>query len=1342
MSQNPCSQDFTGFTVHDSKSNDILGTFRADDIVQQRNFMAALGGKGPGLFTQSSGDSSEAAPVQLAHGSSLVGREESSKLQIRVRQVAFDSRTNDCTGFLPDYKRTVRNLAKEFYYPQDYQDNPDDITEASPLELSACSRTLQQVPEFPPHQRHVTDTFLPPHGPAVHRPVSIGYGAEIGLRSHLQAMWDTEHGVYYFLDHSARSAFLNDPRPRHDAVRSTCSPKTLEFAYEDEGVNSDLTFPAVCDEPSVVELAACRASRKPHGVVVKAFGKKGKAGTAGQSGRNGEMGTSGIIGINSDGEDGTDGTAGVSGESGRSGEEGGDGSDLSIQLSGDASALNMCINDQSCLIARLGRERNESVVFVDCHGGDGGEGGAGGVGGAGGKGGDGGNGGNRGCGGHGGDGGMGGAGGHGGAGGRAGSGGRCVVRTRDPRLLMLVEVDCRAGTGGRGGEGGRGGGGGRMGYGGEGGSWLEANSDSESGTRRVTGMRGKPGSLGSPGSNGQAGPDGMTGRDGGILWLVESASGNDILHQSGARYEAVVTSLKISPALHDAGTYEPNQPITVSGVTVKNTGGLPLPRGARLSFPTTETVRFEPVTYELPDIPPNTSFVVTESFRGRIFDQATPNLPGSFSGTASFSPQIELLGRTFENLLTETLPVSYPVKLSFALSKKNLSRGEISTLEVGIENTSAASYGSTSGCAGSLAVRFHLDSTLIPLGIQSPPTADSSTVPFRITHDPHIHDSIWASIAEIRPGETLSIPIAFLLSFDTQLCDTCVWQADLYFKGKLVEYKAQEIRVTPAYTPPSSLTSLGDVLMITSDSVSAHEFALWKRIYDILDVNVDFWDASQDAPPLYHPERTEAEVSDPVGPAQGASSASSSPVDLLSPFHSGLHPFNMYTGKAIVYPKCKLEQLPPEYIISHFNSSRSSTSSMVLFTPASNSISSSFESHYYDNTGHAQIFKHLCRVKDCVPLPDDAHSGYHLLTPGTLSSPDVAVKKSQRKNMKRLERNFPSQALAMFSGRSSNINQKGLCKYTYGAMDVRTFPIRRSCNFQCVDETGWTLTALGTDDPLLTVASKEFPLASKFGQVFLAVLIAIPLKCKLNIFKNSNVDKSSEGHVKFHLPNGAILNKWQLSAIAVAHTVADEILDCTGSSSRMKTVVEDLQTNKSLYWRNGSATVIEQMLALIQQEVQHWAQQLNCPDVLSTAKNIQKLCHSVATFYTSHVMPEANPTRPATTDVVLSKMNSVPVFPTTTKTDLANLISSRTLSCPSPGACNPPTFTLDGRGSTFTLHVPTSASPISSSSRSSSGGRRAKETPCLPPLRLLQDSIHILRTHQLLVEDNCYTVFR
>ena len=1342
LSQDAKSQDFTGFEVQDSHSDTILGTFRADDIVQQRNFMAALGGKGPGLFTQT--------PDNSTREDTLIDCDQAKEdllqieCELEARHLMYDSQVNYRTAALPSYEQTMKQLPKEFYFPRDYRTDSAKFPESEISIYDPSAATHSGL-----HQRRVTDTFLPPYGPPAYCPVNIGYGKEAGLESHQQAIWDTQNAVYYFLNHSTKSSCTSDPRFLDVVDKATVLARE-EFTYRESFV-SDSSMPTVCDDTTVVEAAAERAAQRPHGFVLKVSKKPGVDGANGTKGRDGELGYNAPVRVHGDGKDGMDGEPGVNGRNGSDGEKGGSGSDVVMSLSGDSSLLNVRVNKQCSISAKLGGESCEEVLFVDSRGSDGGCGGDGGEGGRGGSGGDGSKGGERGDGGHGGNGGMGGAGGHGGTGGDAGSGGRCVVRTSDPCLLMLVEVDCRAGRQGRGGAGGSGGEGGHMGYGGEGGTWIEPDHSpgaTKGSVHTVHGMKGKPGSTGADGPSGLAGREGWLGRNGGVLWIVESPSG-EVLHQSGVKYDACITSLEVSPAHNTSmphnDVYQPNQHITVSKVVVKNTGGLPLPKGAKFFFPTTKTVRFVNTVYELPEIPPGESITIPKSYEGRIFDQSTPNLPGAFSGEAIFTSRIELLGRPFGSPLTRVLPVAYPVNLSFALSRRDVSRGEISVLEVGIENTSPVAYGSTSGSGGSVCVRLHLDSQLILLGIQKPSpwkegedSCNATGRPFRVAHNPNVRDSVWVTITELPPGEILTVPLAFLVDPNARLCDTCTWQASLYYRGKLVEYKVQEIRVAPSYALPHSPSSLGDVLMVTSKAMTGSEFALWQRVFELLDVNVDFWDVDWSAAgkgdddmrarspaPESTMERTVAEVSNQMSPARVASSTSPTNYNtsVFNPIHH--NPFDMYSGKAIVYPHCKLEQIPASLITSHFSGSPGSSMLLLL----SSSTPDSLENYFYDHTGHSKLLRHLCCSEDRLKLPDDSHSGYHILAPGMLVSSDATVRKSENKVMRKLEADNPARALALFGCNSTSINHKSLLRYTYGKMDVRRCPIQRSCNFQCVDGAGGSLVSMGIDDPLLTVRSNEFPLASKFGQVLLAVLVSIPLQCKLNLFKTrDNTLPTEAGPVKFHLPNGRSLTRRDLAAIAVAHAVADEILDCTGSTSRMTLVMEDLQANRTLYSRNRSAPVLNQMLALIQLEAAERARKLGgLSGVVAVAMNdIQKLCKSLA-------IPDSSFLSTGSLRQDTRQLNPPPISGKRHHGNSLKFSSMRTASLSSLPVIKPPAPPL---------RPPPPARFLSLMEVDEAAWTFAATEKSLPPLRLLQDSNQVLRTHQLMVEQNCYSLPR
>ena len=1314
--QDTQSKNYTGFTMHDSSSNDaILETFYADDIMQQRNFMVALGGSGLGLFTQRPDDmlQDNTVTVQEFDQSENVSFFRSGSCDLLARQAAYDSlliHNKMPRANLPTYEWTMQHMPGEFYH---LQDNRNSYS----LNLPSLTLPIYEPNNIMTHfQRTVTDTFLPPHGPAVYHPVNISSGKEFGLGHQQQAVWDTLNSCYYFLDHCTKSAFIDDPRPLNSTV-IRASKKELVY---DRLSGLQLSISDVSRD-SVT--AAERAEKRTHRVVIRGCERNGASGINGRNGEDGWKGTDGIVGINGDGTNGEDGKIGVKGGDGSSGESGSIGENFVINLSGDPSKLKLCINGQCSVFAQLGGEKCEDVVFVDCHGGNGGDGGNGGEGGAGGDGGDGGKGGN---GGNGGDGSAGEAGGNGGAGGDPGSGGRCVIRTSNLSLLMLVEVDCRPGSVGKGGLGGRGGKGGRGGFGEEGGI-IKTPSTSKSCVKMVRGLKGKPGSTGDSGSSGRCGSESVPGVYGEILWVVESPS-KDIVYQTSLRYDVIVSSFKVSPPLCEDGSYyEPNEQFAITEIVLTNCGSLPLPIGAMLFFPTTKTIRFELSTYEIPEILPRESFTVPDKFQGRIFDQSTPNSPGPFTGEASFSPRIELLGRPFKNSKSQILSVAYPVQLSFALSRKNISKGEVSILEVGVENKSSrVSYGSAENCFGSVRVRMHLDSFMFPLGIMPEGSSDVKHFNFQVFYDPHLQDSLWIEIKELRPTELVTFKIAFMMDDKVKLCDICIWQSDLYYKGKLIEYMAHEIHVTPSYSLPSSLTNFGDVLMITSKHISADEFDFWKKILDIFGLNVDYWDSNYSMKPDALQTETDAERRSSsqislTSSGHEASSITPSTPELSKPpnnFCSGFSSvFKMYSGKTIIYPHCNLNDISAEEIISFFYSSNNSN--MLLFL--SETVPNSLEDCYYDHTEHSQILRHICRIQDRIELPEDMHMGYHLIAPGTFVSTDVSIKKSEKRSLKMLEREYPSHSVALFR-HGRGINQKSPVKYSYGSMDIRKCPIKRSSNFQCLSGAGGSMTSMGSDDPLLTLKSREFPLASKFGQVFISVLASLPLKTKLRILKSSNRTES-QSFVKCNLPNGTFLTKHELVAIAIAHDVADEILDCTVSISRMMFVVEDIQSNRTFYLRNGTAPIINKMLSLIKEETMARVTHSEHFSVThSSAREVCNLCSSLHILdFSNHHLKYHHTSQINSFPAALHGYHKLHSNAHMTK-------DTRTPSC---------SDILSTHTNGFM-----SVRPLSFPHGNMNQSFIPKTANSLPPLRILQDSIHVLRSHQLTIKDNCFDVTR
>lgn len=1157
--------------------------------------MAALAGKGPGLFTQQT-DVDAVTPDEASDGPANID----TGTELFQNQHSYNAGINSFSRVpttLQSYEEVMDQLPKEFYFP--------DIEVASPT----CPGESLPIYDYanPPPSSNTSgvslccksrDIFHPPHGSPVLVPTIVGYGSEVGLKPHQQAVWDPDGKYYFFLDHKEKTTFIKDPRPQ---PKQKSTVETLEHFYGGGKQHKSLPF-ETCKESAVINGAAERAAKKPHGFILNATGMIRNLGSDGNSGEDGECGTPGIQGYQyqSQGGTGGDGFCGICGENGTRGDDGGPGSGVILDISGSAEELH--ISGTCNAVARLGGEDHQEVVFVDCRGGDGRDGGKGGDGGRGGDGADGGKGATGGDGGHGGDGGMGGDGGDGGNGGNAGSGGSCIVQTVDSQLLMLVEANCKAGTAGNGGSGGKPGEGGRGGFGGEGGHVI-ADVPSQENPYTLT-LRGKPGMTGPQGEWGEPGTDGLPGRDGGILWVVKSANG-EVLHRAGTRYDAEVVSMNVSTST-DNGIYEVNQRISVSNVTVTNSGGLPLPAGAKLFFPSSETVRFEPTVFTMPELAPEESFQVPITFHGRIADEPPPNAPGAFVSQAHFAPRIELLGRPFEkSILEQTLTVQYPIKLAFALSKLNVGRGEVTTLEVGVENISGLPFG-TCHSRRSVTVQIHMDSHLIPLGViptnskpqrrTNPVTAvtEETTPSFTVSYDPI---GINVQITSIQPGETMHIPIAVQLDGRADLFSSCRWEADLYLKGKLIEYMTSEVRVSPAYSLLPSPSQLGDVLMVTSNTISQEEHTFWQKIFNTLEVNVDYWDSSYQKP---------------LEEAESAAVTN----ELLSKIQ------RFYSGKLILYPHCNLNKLPAKEIVTHFHGNESQketgfhedlNSSMVLFLSKSHSSSSkSLEDHFMKFQGDSKLMQHLCSSQPSLELPPGVYSGRHFLPPGTFISPEWFMKRAEKSTVKRFGKDAPSQAIAVV-GHKNTLQSAGSFQYSYGSLDVRLCPLLCSCNFQCIDGAGGNMTArMGADDPLMTPTSSDVPLAGNFGQVFLATLSGLPLHCKVNLLKTA--DNLSTNSMRFHLPNGLCLTVPELAAICIASEVADEVLNCSGKTTRISSLVEDIQQQQQdsspckTSTPSPYSTLILQLVNLIKREVTDRRKKVNSTKISTAAREIKKLC--------------------------------------------------------------------------------------------------------------------------------------
>ena len=1157
ISRDPKSDDFLGFRLVNQATKKEIDIFRLDDVVQMHQIMVSLGSSGNGMFSKTPPPTVEA---EEAFWASITPQQANKPIL--------------------HYDETLLQIPSEFYFSK----KPSGISVVTSRVGGLITPFSKPLPVYGPQKpietlkrRPWNDTFRPPLGQAVYVPISMGYGDEVGLQAGQQAIWDPVLKACVMLDHNTKERVNNDLRkPRKHPKEIT--KKTIEFKDRyDPSLKSKYN---VCKDASVLQTTSKHACSKPHGFVLNANGRDGSNGYDGRPGTHGADGHPGNCGERKreNGCQGGNGWPGNSGTQGLNGQNGANASDVILFLDGNSSELKV---SGSCTFnINLGGKDNEEVIFVNCRGGNGGKGGNGGNGGTGGNGGiggdgapgekgldatgerRGGNGGPGGNGGNGGSGGRGGNGGEGGNGGNSGAGGTCVICTADPKLLMLVEVDAlsgalgKGGSGGHGGQGGNGAVGGQGGPGGPGGRGSSVKTEVWSSEMKQEDTPGNDGQHGNPGGSGSHAQQGTRGRDGksgqptphgSIAWVVCSKEGN-VLQQAGTRYDIQVKSYKLV-CENDDSIYEPNERIALSEIVLTNVGELPLPSGAEVMMEKTKsnTINFEPIRYKLPEIQPGKSMKVPTTFYGRIQDQPPPNSPGACQTTADFMSRVELLGRPFsKSSVIKKLNVQYPVKIKSLRCGENVGRGEVTIFEVEIENISTKPYGTCQGSAGEVGVQIHMDARLIPIAHGN--TEDKLT-PY---YDSSKKDGLYIQIHSILPKEILKLRLAVQIDSEAELFDYCQWQADLYLRGKVVEYQFDKIRISPIYQPQDPP---GDILMITSPDISRAAFILWQHIFQILGATVDYWDTAR-----YH------------GLSVDNSTESRHSTTWLS----------RYYCRMILFPNCNLQLLWGSHIVQHFHGEFEKKgdlgSSMLLIMPPSPPQDITPQNH-----GDIPTLQHLMSVDKSLQLPKGGYGGKHMTAPNNSAEPYL---KWEQQTLEQKEKEDPSFEVCVLS-RKVNIESKGKFKYSYGEVDMRRCPIRRSCKFVMVDGVGGSISQMGGDDPNIShlnlTTSSEIPLATNFGQVLLQTLYGLSITVKLNLIKNRN-NPDVPSSITLSLPNGVHITLEQLSAICLAYEIADEVLGCSKTLLRANALLEDVLANKPAYI--SKSELISQLVDLTERELQ------------------------------------------------------------------------------------------------------------------------------------------------------------
>ena len=447
------------------------------------------------------------------------------------------------------------------------------------------------------------------------------------------------------------------------------------------------------------------------------------------------------------------------------------------------------------------------------------------------------------------------------AGGLAGRGGNIVVSTQDPKLLMLVECDVRAGWGGRGGlggidgTGGSKGKGGARGLGGRGGAGgppiYESVSQYDSrgnyiGTyQRLVRSGGSSGSSGPNGVAGRNGHDGSHGKamsnvdnltdapEGSVMYVILDSNGT-VVQQAAERFNLTVSQFFLKDENCD-GIFEPDSDVFLEQITILNDGGLTCPEGSMLFAPTSITAHqaHEPVV--IPAIASSESFIACSCNDG--LRMHIPSVPGPcvgkpFASVARITPAITLCDRLFDEASPSVfVTVQYPLRIVVTRAPTFMAPSEFCVFTIEMMNISMSPYGFNVGSTHSAHLLFKVDRNMeiIPLPSE---VAKVFIFPDGLAAKADLHS--------IQPNTTVEVSFQVRMreSAGNLLYVHLPWDATLFLREKPIEIRSGELRVTPRYDD----NKFTDMIIVTAKTTTREEFLAWSYLIQTLGLSAGFWD--------------------------------------------------------------------------------------------------------------------------------------------------------------------------------------------------------------------------------------------------------------------------------------------------------------------------------------------------------------------------------------------------------------------------------------------------------------------------------------------------------------------
>jgi len=295
----------------------------------------------------------------------------------------------------------------------------------------------------------------------------------------------------------------------------------------------------------------------------------------------------------------------------------------------------------------------------------------------------------------------------------------------------------------------------------------------------------------------------------------------------------------------DDGVFAPGSSVFVTDIDAVNIGEMHLPHGAVLDVFAKKPAAHVPYNYFLPPIAANSNHIVRDRWRVMIPDAGAPGTK-PYESSVHITSRISLLGRPFPQslLACETLPIMYPVRITDMRSTQWLGPNEMSTIEIDVHNISRKVYGDTKlvkdggDSLGTVQVRFIVDELINILpGQPLRNCMNMSCIDYVIENG---HKVAICTLPAIPPHTKMTVGFSFTVvpEAGNKLFAQMPIRVDLLLQDRVIEYRPEDIRVTPVFIPNIST----DVVLVTSSEMERKEFLAWSYLLQCLNLSVNFWD--------------------------------------------------------------------------------------------------------------------------------------------------------------------------------------------------------------------------------------------------------------------------------------------------------------------------------------------------------------------------------------------------------------------------------------------------------------------------------------------------------------------